>query len=107
MCWEKKFSTSQKQPDKINCGVMALIGCFRATVQINGQRARGKTIAQITADIGKQWSCITRPKAMEKYRLMLKDLLIQSTSDSVTQPPGFFYFSQTLQTIIDNGGGDF
>ena len=21
--WEKKFSTSQKQPDKINCGVMA------------------------------------------------------------------------------------
>jgi hypothetical protein len=84
---------------------MALIGCFRATVQINGQSSRRKTIEQIKADIGKKWSCITQPKAMEKYRLMLKDLLIQSTSDLLIQPPGFVYFSKTLQTIIDNGGG--
>jgi len=104
--WEKKFSTSQKQPDKINCGVMALIGCFRATVQINGQSSRGKTTEQIKADVGKKWSCNTQPKAMEKYRLMLKDLLTQSTSGLLNQPPpGFVYFSKSLQAIIDNGGG--
>ncbi len=74
--WEKKFSTSQKQPDKINCGVMALIGCFRATVQILNEASGNKPFRQIRAEICRQWSCNTSPKAMEKYRLFLKELLI-------------------------------
>ena len=103
--WEKKFSTSQKQPDKINCGVMALIGCFRATVQILNEASGNKPFRQIRAEICRQWSCNTSPKAMEKYRLFLKELLIEQTVPN--DPAGFLYFSKTLQLHINNGGSSF
>ena len=98
--WTKWFSTSQKQPDKINCGVMVLIQCFRAFVQIRGEASRNKPFRQLIVELCAKWKCNTQPKAMETYRSHLKDLLIAPT----LQNEGFLYFSKTLQVYIKNGG---
>ena len=94
--WKKYDTTSksQKQPDAYSCGVLSLIAFFRATVLVSGQDTR---------ELAKPWKCPTNPKAMEKYRKMIKELLIEEEGD----PSGFVYFADMLMGYINNGGADF
>ena len=112
--WTKCNSTSQKQPDKINCGVMVLLQYFRAIVQIRCEASREKPFRQIKSVLGAKWGCNTQPTAMLSYRSHLKDLLIEPTSrgtettsqgtERLLPNVGFLYFSETLQGYIKDGG---
>ena len=113
--WTKCNSTSQKQPDKINCGVMVLLQCFRAIVQIRCEASRETPFRQIKSALGTKWGCNTHPTAMLSYRSHLKDLLIEPTTSRGTETTsqgterllpnvGFLYFSETLQGYIKDGG---
>jgi hypothetical protein len=115
--WTKCSSTSQRQPDKFNCGVMVLIQCFRAIVQIRSEDSRNMRFHQIKKALCAKWSCYTYPKGMVAYRSHLKDLLIEPTSqgtettsqgtETLLPNVGFVYFSKTLQVYINDGGSLF
>jgi hypothetical protein len=94
--WRKLDTTSkaQKQPDVYSCGVLSLIAFFRATVLVSSKDM---------SKLANPWKCPTCPKAMKKYRTMIKALLIEEEGD----PTGFVYFADMLMGYISTGGADF
>ena len=84
--WQKIDCKAQQQPDLVNCGVMVLIGFFRAVVLLNGD-------ASVSPEMmAKTWSCNTTVVRMREYRLQLSKLL----SEGEVSASAFVFFSETL-----------
>ena len=94
----EQTSSTQRQQDSYNCGLLALIAFFRATVAI---QKTATTTSEATQKIVAAWKCDVTPTAVKKYRQQLKDLL---TAEDLE---GFAYFHDSLPGYINSGGAKF
>jgi hypothetical protein len=94
----EQTSSTQRQQDSYNCGLLALIAFFRATVAI---QKTATTTSEATQKIVAAWKCDVTPTAVKKYRQQLKDLL------TAEDPEGFDYFHDLLPGYINSGGAKF
>jgi len=84
--WQKIECRAQQQPDDYSCGVMVLIGYFRAIVRLNG-------VPSISPELmAKPWNCITTTVRMREYRQLLSKLILEG-EEGIS---AFKYFSDTL-----------